>query len=176
MALRPEFELMESHLQQLQYNLGVDQGFLISVRNHIELCGHIVESETEKSVITQTIYWWRKRATLFGLDMNPELSPIKILTGREELKEILASVIDALCEADLTEEVRVFHDRVIAQALSDYSIVLDYEQVSEDTFRCKYKPMVELALLEIKTAATAPEWTKAMRKERIAEILDMAGF
>ena len=54
--------------------------------------------------------------------------------------------------------------------------VLDYEQVSEDTFRCKYKPMVELALLEIKTAATAPKWTKAMRKERIAEILDMAGF
>ena len=70
----------------------------------------------------------------------------------------------------------MFHDRVIVPALSDYSIVLDYEQVSEDTFRCKYKPMVELALLEIKTAATAPEWTKAMRKERIAEILDMAGF
>ncbi len=102
--------------------------------------------------------------------------PIRTLTGQKEIKEMLASVIAALCDTDLIEEVRVFHDRVIVPALADYSRVLDYDQVGESAFRCKYKPMVELALLEIKAAATTPGWTVAMRKARIAEVLDMAGF
>ena len=101
---------------------------------------------------------------------------VRVLTGQKEIRETLASVIGALCEADLFEEVRVFHDRVIVPALADYSRVLDYDRVGDGGFRCKYTPMVELVLLEIKAAAEAPGWTTPMRKQRIAEALDMAGF
>lgn len=100
----------------------------------------------------------------------------RVLTGQKEVKEMLASVIGALCEADLVEEVRVFHDRVIVPALADHSRVLDYDRVTDSVFRCKYKPMVELALIEIKAAAEAPGWTTQMRKQRIAEVLETAGF
>lgn len=107
---------------------------------------------------------------------NSEVVLVKVLTGQRELQEIFASVIDSFREANLVEEVQQFHDRVIVPALSDYSKALDYDQISEHVFVCKFKPMVELALLEMKAAATAPGWTDQMRKERVAEILSMAGF
>lgn len=80
--LRPEFELLESHFQQLRYNLGVDKGFLISIRDHIRLCEHIAVIDIERHIITRTTYWWKKRASFFGMDMNA-----KLLTGSTKEKE-----------------------------------------------------------------------------------------
>ena len=107
---------------------------------------------------------------------NPEVVLVKVLIGQRELKEKFASVIDSFGEANLIEEVQQFHDRVIVPALTDRSKMLDYDQISEHIFVCRFKPMVELALLEMKAVATAPGWTDQMRKKRIAEILTMAGF
>lgn len=107
---------------------------------------------------------------------DPGPVPVIVLTGQGELKEMLASVIGVLCEADLVEEIRAFCDRVLISASGGYKRILDYDQVGENEFVCRYKPMVELVLIEIKAAAMASGWTVKMRKERIAEILDMAGF
>lgn len=107
---------------------------------------------------------------------GPEVVPVRILNGREELKELFASVLSALCDADLVEEAHIFHDRVIVPSLEDYRKMLNYEQVSEHVFICKFQPMVELLLFEMKAAATAKGWTDKMRKNRIAEALTMAGF
>ena len=70
MALRPEFELLESHYQQLYYNIDVDQEFLRRVKDNVRLCEYIAKTNIEKNIITRTVYWWRKRATKFGLDIN----------------------------------------------------------------------------------------------------------
>lgn len=107
---------------------------------------------------------------------DPEAVPVGILKGQEELKELFASVLSALCEADLTEEAHAFHDRVIVPSLRDCHRMLDYDQVSEHVFICKFQPMVELVLFEMRAAATAQGLTDKMRKDRIAEALTMAGF
>ncbi len=182
MKLRPEFEVLDVYFQQLFYNLGLDREFLMSVRDHIRLCEHIDPTNDERNVITRTSYWLKKRAffeptvSIEKSSVDPERVPVGILTGQRELREMLESVIDVLCGANLVEEVKMFHDRVIVPALADRSKMLDYDQVGENSFRCKYKPMVELALLEIKAIATTPGLTDTMRKERIAEIFKMAGF
>lgn len=182
MKLRPEFELLDLHFQQLFYNLGLDQPFLTSVRDHIRLCEHISPTNDERNVITRTSYWLEKRVSfeptvpIEKSSGDPEHVSVRILTGQRELREMLESVIEVLCEANLAEEAKMFHDRVIVPALADYGRVLDYDQVGENNFRCKYKPMVELVLLEIKVIATTPGLTDTMRKDRIAEIFKMAGF
>lgn len=107
---------------------------------------------------------------------NSEVVLVKVLTGQRELKEFMVSVVVSLCEADLVEEAHQFYDRVLVPAISDHCRVLDYDQITEHVFVCRFQPMVELALLEMKAAASAPGWTERMRKERIAEILSMAGF
>ena len=107
---------------------------------------------------------------------DPEVVPVRVLKGQKELKELFASVLSALCEADLIDEVHAFHDRVIVPSLKDHSKMLDYEQVDEDVFVCKFQPMVELVLFEMRASATAQGWTDKMRKDHIAEALIMAGF
>jgi hypothetical protein len=82
MKLRPEFELLDLHFQQLRCNLGIDQGYLAKVRDDIRLCEHIVKEDYEKSVIVRTTYWWRKRASVFGMDME-----VKLLAGTTRTKE-----------------------------------------------------------------------------------------
>ncbi len=111
-----------------------------------------------------------------GEERDDGLIPVKILKGREEVKEMMISVVQALCEAELFEEAKMFHDRVLVPASNNNRLVLGSEQIGENTFRCIFQPMVELVLLEMKAAATAPGLTDRMRKARIAEALDLAGF
>lgn len=103
-------------------------------------------------------------------------APIGRLLGIEEIKESLYSVISALRKADLHEEVRLICERIVVPAFNNACKIFEWEQVSANTVRCRYKPMVELALLEIKEAAVTPGWTDSMRKKRILEILEMSGF
>lgn len=107
---------------------------------------------------------------------DPEVVPVRIMRGREELKELFSSILSSLCEANLIDEAHAFHDRVIAPSLKDHRRMLDYDQIGEHIFVCKFQPMVELLLFEMKNAATAQGWTDKMRKDRIAEALTMAGF
>ena len=100
----------------------------------------------------------------------------RVLTGQKEIKEMLVSVMVALGEIGLIEEIRMFRDRVLVLDLAHHGRVLDYDQIGENWFRVKFTPMVELALVEIKATAEAPGWTDEMRKKRISEILDLAGF
>lgn len=83
MNLRPEFELLESHFQQLRYNFGVDIGFLISIIDHIRLCEYIAVIDIERHIITKTTYWWWKRASLLGMNLNPKLLPGPTKTNQE---------------------------------------------------------------------------------------------
>ncbi|MBI2068841.1 MAG: hypothetical protein HYT67_01925 [Candidatus Yanofskybacteria bacterium] len=80
--LLPEFELLDTQFWQLRANKDVDQDFLRKIRDHILLCEHIAGSEEERSIITRTTYWWRKRASLFGMDLNP-----KLLSGSTKTRE-----------------------------------------------------------------------------------------
>ena len=52
------------------------------IRDNILLCEHIAETDIEKRTIFRTTYWWRKRASLFGMDLNP-----KLLSGSTKEKE-----------------------------------------------------------------------------------------
>lgn len=72
MKLRPEFELLDTQFWKLRANKNVGRDFLKRVKDNILLCEHIAEREEEKSVISRTTYWWRKRASLFGMDMSPD--------------------------------------------------------------------------------------------------------
>lgn len=76
MPLRDEFQLLDEKCTKLRRSTGLNQEFLKEVRTHIELCEHLVKTDEERAVITRTAYWWRKRATRFGLDMKqPKLLP-----------------------------------------------------------------------------------------------------
>ena len=70
--MRPEFELLQAYILQLFDDVDIDRGFLIRSRDHIELCEHIVESKEETIFLRVAIHFWRKRASLFGVDMSPE--------------------------------------------------------------------------------------------------------
>ena len=78
MKLRPEFELLDAQFMQLHANKDVDQDFLRKVGDNIRLCEHIVEREEERSIITRTTYWCRKRES----DMIP-----KLMAGPAKTKE-----------------------------------------------------------------------------------------
>lgn len=75
MMLRPEFELLDSQFKRLCSNERVGREFLEKVRDNIELCGHIAETDIEKSVLVRTTYLWRKKASLFGMDLDTKLLP-----------------------------------------------------------------------------------------------------
>jgi hypothetical protein len=111
-----------------------------------------------------------------GEDTEGGTVAVKILLGQEELKEKLSSVIAILHKADLVDEIVMFHDRVIVPALKDFNKVIDHEEIRENVFICRFKPMVELLLEEMRSAAEDSGLIDSMRKKRIAEAMDMAGF
>ena len=84
MPLRDEFQLLDEKCTKLRRGQDLSQNFLKEVRTHIELCEHIAKTDEERSVIGRTAYWWRKRATNFGLGM-PEPDSVPAQAGSRKL-------------------------------------------------------------------------------------------
>ena len=84
MPLRDEFQQLDEKCTKLRRGKELSQEFLKDVRAHIELCEHLARTDQERAVITRTAYWWRKKATRFGLDMKqPKLLPAAAKTPEE---------------------------------------------------------------------------------------------
>ncbi len=72
MDLRPEFEILHEYFVRLRRGTDLDQSFMKMVRATIEWCERVAHTEDEKLVVRWATYWWRKRATNFGLGMPIE--------------------------------------------------------------------------------------------------------
>lgn len=97
----------------------------------------------------------------------------KRIHGRREMKDLAMSTIAALDDADLDEEIEALHDRVFSL---DVDELFDTRQLPDDAWQCSFKPMVELALLEIKSLARSPALPAEERRRQIRWVLDATGF
>lgn len=98
-------------------------------------------------------------------------SPVRV-TGREEMHALSSSVIAALQRAGLSDLLDDLRHRVLDRAPAE---VCESVEAGND-LHLSYKPMVELALHEIRDVARMPHLSAAHRRDRVAWALAMAGL
>lgn len=95
------------------------------------------------------------------------------LPGREAMRDLALSVVSALEDAELEDEILEISRRVFGRSAES---LFESQVMSDGTGVYGFKPMVELALREIRSAARAPELSAAERRRRIRWTLDVTGF
>jgi hypothetical protein len=89
------------------------------------------------------------------------------------MKDLALATIAALDAADLDDEIEALQSRVFSRSIDD---LFDTHQLAEDAWQCSFKPMVELALLEIESVARATAMSLEERRRQIRWVLDAVGF
>lgn len=98
-------------------------------------------------------------------------SPVRVI-GREEMHALATSVIAALERAGLSDLRDELKSRVIDRTPAE---VCESVEAGND-LHLSYKPMVELALHEIRDVARMPHLSTGHRRDRIAWAFAMAGL
>jgi hypothetical protein len=94
------------------------------------------------------------------------------LKGRAEMRELVLTTLAALERAGLADATRVLHERVFCHRADTFAEPYD----ENNSWRWRFKPMVELLLLELTDLAEASDLSPDERGERIQWVLEMTGF
>jgi hypothetical protein len=95
------------------------------------------------------------------------------LDGREKLAELVASVIEALTDAELTDELKLLESRVFGRKPE----LLFETCASAGGSQCwTFKPMVELLLRHVRAVACARGRSREDRQQEIRWALDVSGL
>jgi hypothetical protein len=95
------------------------------------------------------------------------------VSGRHEMEALASAAMAALREAGLIEELGLLQDRVFALG-SDR--LFESEQLDQDLWHWRFKPMVELLLLHLRDVARAAARSTADRRREIRWALEISGY
>ena len=96
-----------------------------------------------------------------------------MLPGTDEIKALMDQTLEALEKAGLTDMKAEVTRRVCE---CPAHMVTEYTELQLGQWRWRYKPIVELLLIEITSIARHPHWTNEVRRQQVKWVLHMAGL
>jgi hypothetical protein len=104
--------------------------------------------------------------------MNDRISRGDRAFGKEDLERLTQATVEALREAELTDEIDLLHSRVFARSAGDlFETTFDRQQYS-----WKFKPMLELLLRHVCEIAGQDARSTEDRRTEIRWAIDAAGY
>lgn len=104
--------------------------------------------------------------------MNNGISNGDRAFGKEDLERLTQATVEALREADLTDEIDLLHSRVFARNAGElFETTFDRQKYS-----WKFKPMLELLLRHVCEIAGQDARPTDDRRQEIRWAIDAAGF
>jgi hypothetical protein len=95
------------------------------------------------------------------------------LDGREKLAELVASVIEALTDAELIDELKMLESRVFGRKPD---LLFETRSTTGGNQLWTFKPMVELLLRHVRGVACAHGRSREDRQQEIRWALDVSGL
>jgi hypothetical protein len=107
------------------------------------------------------------------MDARDQSMPTARYQGRREMHNLAHAAVSALEQAGMKDALHTLQARLFDRSNDE---LCDIEAVGNGVFRCSYKPMVELLLLEVVAVMKHRHLAAENQRSRILWALTMAGF
>jgi len=88
--MRPEFVRLDRYFKEMSACANISRDRLAEIKKRIDSCQLMECKDEERSILIRTLYWWRKRNALFGVNrIREDNSPLDLSGHRfteEDLK------------------------------------------------------------------------------------------
>jgi hypothetical protein len=107
------------------------------------------------------------------MDARDQSMPAARYQGRREMHNLAHAAVSALEQAGMKDTLHALQTRLFDRNNDE---LCDIQAITSGVFRCRYKPMVELLLLEVVAVMKHRDLGAEDQRSRILWALTMAGF